>query len=138
MVSMWLQNGKRKQVNMKKTILQSLKEKRNHIIQVFAYKEKKCVFLVMELGDTTNLKMLPDKRKTCLEMAKGVFELHQLRFFHRDLKPNNFVVRKDEKIKLIDFGIAKTIAEEFQTQGKGKYVYMAPEVYFKNVYDDIL
>lgn len=62
-------------------------------------------------------------------MAKGVSELHKLNFYHRDLKPDNFVISKDNKIKLIDFGIARTMAKDAQTRGRGTGAYIAPEVY---------
>lgn len=51
------------------------------------------------------------------------------------MKPENFVIGNDNKIKLIDFGIAKTITKEAQTKGKGTKAYIAPEVYITPEYD---
>ncbi|CAK74565.1 unnamed protein product (macronuclear) [Paramecium tetraurelia] len=70
----------------------------------------------MELGEKFDLSKILNKKNACLQvkiqifqMAKGVQELHKLGFFHRDLKPGNFVIGKDNKIKLIDFGISKKL-----------------------------
>ncbi|CAD8055015.1 unnamed protein product [Paramecium primaurelia] len=118
-------------------ILQALKGKKcEHIIQVYAFEEQKNgIFTIMELAESFDIKNMSDKNGICLQMAKGVSELHQLGFFHRDLKPDNFVIGKDDKIKLIDFGTTKQIREEIHTNSTGTYIYMAPEMIITNAYD---
>lgn len=48
-------------------------------------------------------------------------------FIHRDIKPANIMVAKDKVLKITDFGIAKTEAED--KQWGGTYGYMSPEQY---------
>jgi len=58
--------------------------------------------------------------------------LHNLKFIHRDIKPNNIMIEENTlNVKLIDFGLSK-IAEktETYTENKGGTPrYMAPEFY---------
>jgi serine/threonine protein kinase len=49
---------------------------------------------------------------------------------HRDVSPHNVLVTYEGHIKLVDFGIAKTLDAVHETRGgvlKGKTTYMAPE-----------
>lgn len=42
-----------------------------------------------------------------LQIAEALNYMHQNKMLHLDLKPNNIMVRKDDKIVLIDFGLSK-------------------------------
>jgi serine/threonine protein kinase len=51
---------------------------------------------------------------------------------HRDIKPSNLIITKDEKIKVLDFGIAKILGNESYKLTKtgahtGTVYYMSPE-----------
>jgi serine/threonine-protein kinase len=49
---------------------------------------------------------------------------------HRDVSPSNVLVSHDGQVKLVDFGIAKVLAEDGVTKAttiKGKYGYLTPE-----------
>lgn len=49
---------------------------------------------------------------------------------HRDVSPHNLMVAYDGRVKLLDFGIAKSTATTHRTEAgvvKGKVCYMAPE-----------
>jgi serine/threonine protein kinase len=101
------------------------------------------LFLVMELLRGDELGRLVRQRKG-LPVAEVLVYLRQLAFaldrthakgiVHRDLKPDNlFVTERDDGspcIKILDFGIAKVIAQSQEVNGTrplGTPLYMAPE-----------
>ncbi|KAI9187613.1 Serine/threonine kinase mps1 [Blastocladiella emersonii ATCC 22665] len=113
------------------------------VIKLFTHEvdlKGKRLYLVMELGEMDMAKaiaMRTDKpidlnfiRYYWRNMVECVHALHQHKTIHADLKPANFVLVKSE-LKLIDFGIAKTMAHDttkahFDSQ-VGTMNYMSPE-----------
>src|SRR5579864_7598153 len=50
--------------------------------------------------------------KLFLDVLSAVGHAHSNLIVHRDIKPSNVLVRKDGEVKLLDFGIAKLLADD--------------------------
>ena len=64
------------------------------------------------------------------EVARALAHAHQFGVIHRDVKPENVMIRDDGLVKLTDFGIAQIVDKERMTvtgQLLGSPAYMAPE-----------
>jgi serine/threonine protein kinase len=51
---------------------------------------------------------IPDVVAILSQMCSGVQAIHDAGIVHRDLKPENILISKDGKVKITDFGIART------------------------------
>ena len=76
--------------------------------------------------------------RIAVDALDGLDHAHRLRDFdgthlgvvHRDISPQNVFVTYDGVVKVLDFGIAKSVTQVVQTRVgaiKGKYAYIAPE-----------
>lgn len=95
-------------------------------------------FLVMEYFDGESLGTairgwrtgdLRNKLLIAMQIANGLAYVHSKGIIHRDVKPDNIWIDSSGRVKLIDFGVAKS--EEFSITGAGFTLgtpyYMAPE-----------
>ena len=72
-----------------------------------------CPYIMSEyaeysLEEYIKLKEFPGKTPfsmICVQMIEAVEQMHNAGFIHKDIKPDNFRI-KDNKVVLIDFGIA--------------------------------
>lgn len=67
--------------------------------------------------------------KCALEMAEAFMHLHSLRIYHRDIKPNNMLIARDNSIRVADFGVVFLPDETRVTfeNSPGTWHYMPPE-----------
>ncbi len=99
------------------------------------------IYLVMDYVDGPPLDVLmkagglpaDDLVQVCRRVAEGLKVAHDRRIIHRDLSPDNIILRggKPDQAVIIDFGIAKDANPGAQTivgnDFAGKYAYAAPE-----------
>jgi len=104
-------------------------------------------FLVSELieGESLRIEMnrgrMPLKRviEIAQQIAEGLAAAHDAGIVHRDLKPENVMVTADGRVKIVDFGLAKSVDGEAAVLGgfsatktaegliMGTVPYMSPE-----------
>jgi serine/threonine protein kinase len=79
-------------------------------------------FLVLEYveGETLQARLrkgalpLDDALALCRQITEGLEAAHDKGVIHRDLKPANVMITAEEKVKILDFGLAKALADETQ------------------------
>ncbi len=74
------------------------------------------------------LRDFESKIKSLLDICHGMKYLHERKIMHRDLKPQNVLVNKNNVCKLCDFGLAKALNETLTVGVIGTWQYMAPEI----------
>ena len=65
-----------------------------------------------------------------IQAMRALRTAHRHAIVHRDVKPDNLLLAEDGRVKLMDFGIAKTMAPRLTNAGEflGSPAYSAPEV----------
>ena len=124
-----------------------IKHKNLAMLYDFAQLEDGSYYMVWEFIDGTNIQKWiatngPIPPRLTVEIAiqalHGLEHLHSMDLIHRDISPENIMLSQDTKgklvVKVIDFGIAKQLAESDGGQGLtqtgmflGKLKYASPE-----------
>jgi len=69
-------------------------------------------------------------------VLKGLKYLHTGEVIHRDLKPSNLLINSECKVKIADFGLARSVAKPddntnpILTESVATRWYRAPEILF--------
>jgi serine/threonine-protein kinase len=122
---------------------QAVAKLRHHnILEIFDYSglNSAAAYIVTEFIDGQTLKQFLNQRTLgfpeiaaliASEVCRALAHAHAAGVIHRDVKPENVMIRKDGLIKLMDFGIAQILDFQRMTvtgQLLGSPAYMAPEI----------
>ncbi|MBA2117167.1 Serine/threonine-protein kinase PknD [Planctomycetes bacterium FF15] len=120
-----------------------LQLKHPNIVRLFGFGEEDGeLFYAMELVEGRSLAEVivktPIKHwrtvvKYSLSIAAGLRQAHDMGIVHRDIKPANVLITRDNKVKILDFGIARLFGATGVTMAGGivgTADYMAPEQAF--------
>jgi eukaryotic-like serine/threonine-protein kinase len=110
-----------------------------NVVQVFDAGEDGVPYIVMELVEGENLAEILKRRRRlpwqeAVDLARqacaALAHAHEHGIVHRDVKPQNLLVRDDGTLKITDFGIARAAEETRLTQAGtilGTAAYLSPE-----------
>lgn len=70
---------------------------------------------------------LQEATRMASQFLAGLEAIHQAGLVHRDVKPENIMLTRTGRVVLMDFGVAKGIAEDHRGTIAGTPAYMAPE-----------
>ena len=94
-------------------------------------------YIVMELIEGITLKSYIEKKGflenkeaigIAIQVAQGIAAAHEQHIIHRDIKPQNMIISRDENVKVADFGIARAVSSQtMNATAVGSVHYISPE-----------
>jgi serine/threonine protein kinase len=117
------------------SICRQLEGHPNAIKLIDVVEERGRVVLIQEFVEGPSLRELlegtlenKEKEKILLQLVDIVAQAHKQRIVHRDIKPQNVIVRRDGTVKLLDYGVAKELKDkDISSTMVGSRPFMAPE-----------
>ena len=119
-----------------------------HIVRTFEYGDSNQGehYLVMEYIDGVSFQYVRENRSArtaqkvelLAQAAEGLAAVHAAGFIHHDINPRNFLVDREQQVKLIDFGLSVPNTPAFRRPGNrtGTLQYMAPELLRREPIDE--
>lgn len=119
-----------------------------HVVRTFEYgtSNRGDHYLVMEYIDGMSLQYVRESKmartaqrvELLAQAAEGLAAVHAAGFIHHDINSRNFLVNREQKVKLIDFGLAVPNTPAFRRPGNrtGTLQYMAPELLRREPIDE--
>jgi serine/threonine protein kinase len=119
-----------------------------HIVRTFEHgiSTKGEHFITMEFIDGVSLQFVQQTRAAKIaervellaQCAEGLAAVHAAGFIHHDVNPRNFLVNREQQVKLIDFGLTVPNTPAFRRPGNrtGTLDYMAPELMKREPIDE--
>jgi serine/threonine-protein kinase len=110
-----------------------------NIVTIFELGEDRdTIFIAMEYLEGESLEQMIARRQPMpllqkvgylVQICKGLGYAHEHGVVHRDMKPANIMVLKNDMVKVVDFGIARLAAASSTKTGMmiGTVAYMSPE-----------
>ena len=99
--------------------------------------EQNIKYIVMELVEGITLKTYIEKKgkltvkeatSIAIQVGAGLEVAHNNQIVHRDIKPQNIIISREGKVKVTDFGIAKSVSSNTNTSdAMGSVHYASPE-----------
>src|SRR5215467_3789900 len=118
-----------------------------NIVTVFDLGEaENMAYIVMELLQGDDMRRLIEEKRPIpidaklelmVQVCEALDHAHRHEVVHRDIKPSNIFVQRDNKAKVLDFGIARLPSSKLTLVGRvlGTPNYMAPEHILGQRYD---
>ncbi len=111
----------------------------NHesIVKVYDIEERyRTVFIIMELVQGESLKEMIQRLKGIppsvasnflVQICSGLCYAHEHNILHQDVNPTNILVQQNDRLKILDFGLACPPGADDRSIFDGTLQYMAPE-----------
>ncbi|XP_044213762.1 serine/threonine-protein kinase Nek1-like [Thunnus albacares] len=114
-----------------------------------SFEEEGCLCIVMDYCEGGDLLKKIKSQKGELFSEKRILDwfvqiclalkhVHDRKILHRDIKPQNIFLTKDETVQLGDFGVSRVLnsTKELATTFIGTLLYLSPEIYENEPYDN--